>query len=257
MQDKISHPLLMNYSNNFRVSDWILSYFPKHKVYVEPFGGAASLLLNKLPSTIEIFNDLNIDVFNFFNILRDNECSQKLAELINLTPYSRMEYKAAFKKTDDKIEKARRFLIRSHMTVFSDALIQNTSSSPSSLIESWNDQPKCIQYASQRLKKTIIENMDPFEVIDKYDGNETLFFIDTPIPKKLNTASNAYLFEKLNNLKGMVIMCGWYDSQLPEILPNWTLMKKNGTKLTNDTCLWICPKSKQYDLFNGIDNYKY
>ncbi len=50
---------------------WIISHFPEHRVYVESFGGGASVLLNKDPAKVEIYNDMDADLVAFFDALRD------------------------------------------------------------------------------------------------------------------------------------------------------------------------------------------
>ncbi|MBV6573885.1 DNA adenine methylase, partial [Acinetobacter baumannii] len=86
---RFAHPLIRYHGGKFRLSDWIISFFPNHNVYVEPFGGGASVLLNKEPSRVEVYNDLDDDVVNFFKVLRNKELAKQLAEAIYLTPYSR------------------------------------------------------------------------------------------------------------------------------------------------------------------------
>lgn len=70
-----------------RIADWLLEYVPEHKLYLEPFFGSGALFFNKKPSYLEIINDLDDEIVNFFKVLRDD--GDKLAHLISLTPYSR------------------------------------------------------------------------------------------------------------------------------------------------------------------------
>lgn len=91
-----------------RLSSWVISHFPRHKIYVEPFGGAAGVLLNKTPSPLEVYNDLNSDLVNFFRVLRDKEKAAELIRRLRLTPYAREEYYSVYPMPkDDDIERAR------------------------------------------------------------------------------------------------------------------------------------------------------
>lgn len=78
-----------------RLAPWIVSYIPKHKVYLEPFFGSGAIFFNKKPSHIETINDLNSDVYNFFKVLREH--GDILAEQIKTTPFCREEYEQAYK----------------------------------------------------------------------------------------------------------------------------------------------------------------
>lgn len=75
-----------------KISSWVTSFFPRHQIYVEPFGGAAGVLLNKEPSPLEVYNDLNSDLVTFFSVLRDKEKAAELIRRLRLTPYAREEY---------------------------------------------------------------------------------------------------------------------------------------------------------------------
>lgn len=74
----------------------LVSLLPKHDVYCEVFGGSGALLFAKAPSRLEIFNDLDSGVVNFFRVLRNAEQFQELVRALKLTPYAREEYYQCF-----------------------------------------------------------------------------------------------------------------------------------------------------------------
>ena len=96
-----------------RLAPWICEYIPKHDVYLEPFAGSLAVLFNKQRSHIETVNDIDGEIVNFFRILRDR--SGELERTIEFTPYSRSEYKAAYEKSEDELERARRFTVKCWM----------------------------------------------------------------------------------------------------------------------------------------------
>lgn len=102
------------YGGKYSHLDWLLPQLPDTKRYIEPFGGSGTVLLNRSPSPIEVYNDLDSDVTNFFKVLRDNR--DELLEKIALTPFSREEFEYAIKNQGNEdlsdIEKARLFFIR-------------------------------------------------------------------------------------------------------------------------------------------------
>jgi DNA adenine methylase len=71
----------------------IIDVFPPHRVYLEPFGGGASVLLNKAPVEVETYNDLDLRISRLFRVLRDD--GERFVERLRLTPYSQVEFDAA------------------------------------------------------------------------------------------------------------------------------------------------------------------
>ena len=65
-----TRPVLRYHGGKFRLAPWILTFFPRHTVYVEPFGGAAPVLLQKERLGAECYNDLDGEVVNLFRVLR-------------------------------------------------------------------------------------------------------------------------------------------------------------------------------------------
>ena len=89
-----------------RLADWIVSFIPEHKVYLEPYFGSGAVFFNKPKSKIETINDLDGEIYNLFRVIREH--SDELAKLVEMTPYSREEYEKAYCKNadDTDIEKA-------------------------------------------------------------------------------------------------------------------------------------------------------
>lgn len=112
----IKHPVLKYYGSKFRLAQWIIKHFPEHRHYVEPFGGAANVLLVKEPSRLETYNDLNKSLVNFFRVLRDRP--DELVEKVRLTPYARDEFEFCIESepVDEPVEMARRLFFHLWMS---------------------------------------------------------------------------------------------------------------------------------------------
>lgn len=97
--------------SKWRIADQLVSNIPEHKSYLEPYFGSGAVLFNKPPSPIETINDLDDDVINLFQCIRDH--SQQLAAMIAATPYSRKVYDSQFSiVSKDPVDKACAFLIK-------------------------------------------------------------------------------------------------------------------------------------------------
>lgn len=272
----MQHPLIRYHGGKFRLAEWIKSHFPKHNTYVEPFGGGASVLLSKLPSPVEVYNDLDDEVVNLFQVLRDSKKSLDLARQIELTPYSRVEFNEAFKAAGCEIERARRLIIRAQMGFGSAGATKgntgfrlDTARTGSDIVTIWQRHPEIICQAAARFKSVLIENRDALQVIKDHDREDTLFFIDPPYV--LDTRSigcKAYRYEMtdeqhekllglLLEIKGMVILCGYSHPIYDSSLTGWQKVEKvvaasgqSGSRKSTE-CLWINPAAQVPDLFGG------
>src|SRR5487761_2681173 len=75
------------YGGKFSHLKWLLPLLPECHHYCEPFAGSAAVLLNRPPSPVETYNDIDGEVANFFRVLRNQK--ETLIEAIGLTPFSR------------------------------------------------------------------------------------------------------------------------------------------------------------------------
>src|SRR4051812_49100283 len=109
----ISRPVLRYFGGKWKLAPWIISQFPPHRIYVEPFGGGASVLLRKDRSYGEIYNDLDTEVVNVFRVLQRHP--RRLKRMLEVTPFARDEWELAYVRVKDPVERARRAIIRSFM----------------------------------------------------------------------------------------------------------------------------------------------
>lgn len=217
---------------------------PDHSTYVEPFGGAAGVLLQKPRADSEVYNDLDGDVVNFFQVLRDPEQSRQLIEACILTPYARAEFDIAWEPTPDPIERARRIAIRAQMGFGSAGA---TKGKTGFRIDSqreygtaqalWTLYPSAIATAGQRMQGVLIENRPAIEIMQQHDTDGTLHFVDPPYlhsvrvmqkgkagyyRHEMTDADHIELLEFLQTLRGMVMVCGYASTLYSERLSQWT-----------------------------------
>lgn len=223
------------YGGKYYMRKEIVKYFPDHSVYVEGFGGAGHILLHKNPSLVEVYNDINEGLYSFFKILRDDKKRDILIEKLTLTPYSREEFfycRNNYDKEEDEIEKARMFYVKT-MQSFSgvgqswsytktkSGARRGMSGAVSSFLRNIDEN---LPDVVERLRQVQIENLDIIELLNKYDTEDTLFYLDPPYVAKTRVADDVYdkempiekhqeLVDKILILKGKVIMSG-YDNEV-------------------------------------------
>ncbi|WP_392559318.1 DNA adenine methylase [Orbus mooreae] len=267
MQDieyKIKHPAIRYHGGKWRIAPWIIGFFKEHTCYVEPFGGAAGVLLRKPRSYAEVYNDVDGEIVNLFRVLQNKEQRERLQELCILTPYHRDEFCLAYKPTDDNIELARRTVIRACMGFGSAGATKQTtgfridSKREYSLASHlWTRFPANIACVGEHFAGVIIENRPAMTVMLNHDTPTTLHYIDPPyLHSTRKMGDRAYSFEMseqdhvelltfVQTLKGRVVISG-YDSDLyNDLLKDWSKHTKQaqisagrGTGLRTE-CLWI------------------
>lgn len=178
------------YGGKFSHLDWLLPLLPPCHHYCEPFGGSAAVLLNRPPSPVETYNDIDGEVVNFFRVLREQK--EALIEAIALTPFSREEFALACKLDPSlpPLERARRFYVRARQvrtglaqtaTLGRWANCKQTSrAGMSGVVSRWLGGIEDLAAIAERLLRVQIENRPAIEVIQLYDSPQTLFYCDPP-----------------------------------------------------------------------------
>ncbi len=253
------------YGGKFSHLDWLLPLLPVATHYCEPFGGSASVLLNRMPSPVETYNDLDGELVNFFRVLRDNP--DEVIRAIGLTPFSRQELEIATTESTDQLsdlERARRFFVRARQV--RTGLAQTASAGRwahcvltsragmAGAVSRWLGSVEDLPEIVQRLLRVQIEHAPAIELIQRYDTPETLFYCDPPYPHDSRTDLKAYAYEMtdaehlelaevLRKVQGKVALSS-YDSKLfDELYGDWyrteaTEKQIHSSKAIRQEILW-------------------
>ena len=238
----VNRPALRYHGGKFRLAPWILQFFPPHAVYVEPYGGGASVLLRKPRAHTEVYNDIADEVVNVFRVLRDPELAERLRRGVELTPAARAEFLLSYQRSDDPVEQARRTVVRSfmgfgsgavyskHATGFRTGARGERNKSAAHDLVTWPDQ---VPAFVERLRGVTIESRDALQVMQSADGPGTLHYVDPPYPhstrgnargvrqkyaREMTDDDHRVLAGVLKDLRGMVVLSGYacdlYDREL-------------------------------------------
>jgi DNA adenine methylase len=242
-----TRPALRYLGGKWRLAPRLIAHFPPHRVYVEPFGGAASVLLRKPRAYAEIYNDLDDEVVSFFRVLRDPVQARRLAELVALTPFARAEFEAAYAPADDGLEAARQIVIRSFMGHGPTATGKrsrtgfraDSNRSHTAPASDWCGVPANLIRVAERLQGVVIERRPAAEVIARFDGPDTLHYVDPPyVPStrsqrknrgqlefgyahELSLDDHTALLDQLNGATGMVALSGYPSDLYAAQLKGW------------------------------------
>jgi DNA adenine methylase len=255
----------------------LIKYIPPHNAWVDAFCGSAAVTFAKSPAQIEIINDINGEIVNFFCQLRLN--SSELCREIALTPYARQELLSArlHEENLSSLERARRFLVSSMMAI--NGIFGNeeggfsysnsyTRSGKEARVSRWYNLPVRLEAIVERLRNIRIENKDARELIKKFiDRPATLLYLDPPY---LGERTQGYAFDQNNeefhrdilksvcNAKCMVMISSYnselYESMLTSKL-GWKQVEiathtqgSNGKRMTRTEILWLnkfCVEAKR------------
>jgi DNA adenine methylase len=241
-------PPFTYYGSKGRLAPWIASMLPEHRLYFEPFAGSAAVLFAKAPATHEVINDISESVTTFFRVLRDRP--EDLRAALALTPYARDEYLAAALDVEDldEIERARRFFVRTtqsfngggtgpaHRVSWANGM-RSSGGSRAAGVRRIVDN---LHQVAERLRSVIVENRAYEHLLELYDGERHVFYVDPPYlgstrssldPSKrrgrdymhdLTTdAQHVELAEHLHALRAQVLLSGYHSPLYDELYGDW------------------------------------
>ena len=254
------------YGGKFSHLEWLLPLLPKSHHYCEPFAGSGAVLLNRPPSAVETYNDIDGDVVNFFRVLRDR--GDDLIRSISLTPFSREEFHIAITGSTQGIsdvERARRFYIRARQarsglaqtaTLGRWANCKDTSrAGMAGVVSRWLGGVDALDDISERLQRVQIENRPALDIIRLYDSPGTLFYCDPPYLHSTRGDSKAYGYEMadtdhealastLNSIRGKAAVSGYRNDTMDTLFKGWRRFdaaeKMSHTiKQMRQECVWM------------------
>jgi len=257
------------------LADKIISLFPRHKTYLEPFGGGAAVLLRKEPVYNEVYNDLNGDVVNFFRVCRDIDNRARLKDLLKYTEYSKSSFNEALLMLEggDDVLRAWGFLV----TLLLGRYKSNNDNNfivrvpdPHKMPFNWQKEVDCI---AKRFSKVIIEERDAVEFIEKRlktFKRETpiVVYIDPPYLNAIqeykyiytedNMMNLLFVVKELSDMEDVYFFISHSDHDIfNDLLVDWNKIKigeigTGGKGLEKKQCEYIWTNYKTYDLFDGI-----
>lgn len=239
----VTRPVLRWHGGKWRLAPWIISHFPAHRVYVEPFGGAASVLLRKPRAYAEVYNDLDDEVVNLFAVLRGPKADE-LVEALRLTPFAASEFRAAYLPSEDPVERARRTVVKAFQGFGSNAVHRvsgfrsNSNRIGTTPARDWRNLPDALPAIVDRLRGVTVTCRDACEVMAAHDGPDTLHYVDPPYVfatrtddgadyrHEMNDDQHHNLLQFLRGLSGCVVLSGYPSVMYDAALIGWQRVER-------------------------------
>lgn len=239
----MSSPLIW-FGGKGKVAKYIIQQMTDHKVYVEPFGGAAHVISQKPRVSHEVYNDIDGVLVNFMLQARDN--TSELIDAVSSLPYSRSLYEQ-WKREElptDPLEQAVRFFYLNRCGISKgnvDAIPKtgwrHSTKSNQNPAKGYLAAAERIAAFAKRMMGVQIECGDYLEIIKKYDSEETFFYVDPPYIGNekyyaggFDQADHEALAETLNGIKGKALVSYYADPLLDDLYAGWTKSTFSATR---------------------------
>ena len=222
------------------LAKWIISRFPPHHSYLEPFFGSGAVLFNKPRSHIETVNDLDGAVVNLFRCIREDP--ERLAREVYLTPYSRAVHEECYSREfpEDPFAWAVKFLVKCNQGYgFRTNEIREgwkndvQGRERAYAAKHWAELPETIMTAAERLRGVQIECRPALELIQRFNFPDVLIYADPPYvlsarsggmkqyKYEMEDADHLALLATLKAHRGPVILSGYASPMYDRVLEGW------------------------------------
>ena len=222
-----------------RLRKSIIPLIPPHKCYVEPFGGAGWVLFGKPPSPIEVLNDIDEELINFFRVVKHDPKS--LIESFDLELVSRSEFQRLAltdPHTLSNAERAHRFYYLIMAGWGGEARYPRFQTSTSDgghgnrLIGALKSLRQRVEPVHDRLKTVIIENLDWTECVERYDRLGTFMYFDPPYPgnganykyNMRSMAEHSAIAERLRHVQCQWMLSSYNTQDIRELYRDYNIV---------------------------------
>ena len=226
-------PLIARIGGKSRLVSRLVELLPQHRLYSEIFAGGAGLFFTKEPSTIEILNDKDDMLVNFYKVVQNDIKRQELIKALNELPYSRNVFNY-FRRVEpqDEIEKGVQFFYLSKASFAGDSLkggfgcpSRSTTRNPA---QTYQNSIDVLEHVARRLKGVTIECLPYQECIRRYDSPETLFYCDPPYMDTEHYYGNTFTLQDhytlaglLHDIKGKAMVTHYQNGLYDELYKGW------------------------------------
>ena len=235
----VIRPPVKWHGGKYYLAKRIISYFPKHSIYLEPFGGAASVLLNKYPAEVESYNDLNLKISRLFRVLQKD--GQEFIKKLQFIPYSQYEFDmaASYPEKASDLEKSVCDYIRWRQSFGGQGrswsyTTKRARGGRAGDVNAWWTAIDQLPYIIERLKDVQILHQPAIKAIERFDDSEALIYCDPPYlhetrslngrdiyEKEMSTEEHTELADVLNKCKSKVIISGYPSKLYSKLYNSW------------------------------------
>lgn len=250
--------------SKWSIAKWIIEHFPhgyEKMIYLEPFVGSGAVFFNKKPGAVETINDLDSDIVNLFDVLRNHP--DELKRALSLTPYSREEYDRSFEPCDEPIEKARRYMVKTTQAIGAKlngkcGWRNHKQMKIGGTACKWAGITETIDIAADRLRGSTtnlvqIEHMDALRLIERYNTTDALIYLDPPYVRsarksgalykhEMNDQQQVRMLEIITQSKAKIILSGYRNELYDKWLSGWemdtTMCQTTSTAMAEEV-IWM------------------
>lgn len=234
------------------LAKWIISHFPEHEHYVEPYAGGLSVLLQKKHEGVsEVVNDLNGNLMRFWKVLQDEEQFERLLKRLQITPFSEEGWEEVSEfindpeGAQDDVDVAHAIFVQcrqslaGRMKAFAAISKTRLRQGKNEQVAAWRTAVDGLPEVHDRLLDVLMLNRDALSVIREFDNPKTVIYCDPPYLQDTRTAKKVYehempyeqheqLLDTVLNVQHAFVAISCYDSELyQQKLKGWRKVQKD------------------------------